>query len=561
MKILLVSDGPFHVTGYGTQIDVLSRKMAADGHRVFIYAPGAFFFAKVPWADGITVLGAQYGDDRWGNNGLRGYVDWIQPDAIITWLDCQGMGGYGWSPTPTIMWAPIDTAPIPKVERMILRRAERLLVPSKWGQSILEQHDLKSTYVPCGLDMNLYNIDEEARTRWRRSIAPPIRESTFLIGMVGLNSGSPDRKGYGYAFDIIKAFNDAHRDDDVGVYIHTNATGDGGAIDLYELREQMGLQHIIQLQRPGLPIGAAASYMHDLYNGFDVLLHTSLTEGFGLPVVEAQACGTPVIANACTSVTELVLNGRKAKPAGEMWVNTSTKIFPPSIPRMTAILCKEYERWLEETPEERMRRRRQIRASVMRFDWERVYEKYWRPVLATIPLPVDFEAGQRKLLLGAGRKAAEKKALGFITHDLDYLWPGVDVAHDLNAFPWPWPDDSFDYVEAEDIIEHLRPSIIQIMDELWRIIAPGGYLYIHTVEAGSWQLITDPTHVIGYSIESFDYFDPETQWGQIYGYSNRKWKVCKSTLDNGGLVFVLQPRKEALCESSLPASRASPAVT
>ena len=561
MKILLVSDGPFHSTGYGTQIDVLARKMVVDGHKVWIYAPGAFWFAQTPWVDGIIVLGSFSGDDRWGNRGLRAYVDWIQPDVVISWLDCQGMYAYGWDPIPTIMWAPIDTEPIPKSEVMILRRAERLLVPSIWGKEILKQHGLASTYVPCGLDTQLYDIDDEARLRWRTAIQPQIPDETFLIGMVGLNCGSPDRKGYGYAFDIIKAFTEAHPNESICAYLHTNPTGEDGAINLYELRDQLKLEDRIYLQRPGLPFGARPEYMRDLYNAFDVFLHTSLTEGFGLPVIEAQACGVPVVVNACTSVSELVLNGGKAKPASSVWVSTATRIYPPSISRMTARLEAEYQRWLTETPEERLRRRREIRRSVMRFEWDQAYEKYWRPILATIPRPVDFEAGERKLLLGGGRQCAEKKARGFVTHDIDFLWDGVDVIHDLNILPWPWEDNSFDYIEAEDILEHLRPHLMEIMDELWRILAPGGYLYVHTVEAGSWQLMTDPTHVVGYTTESFDYFDPETQWGQIYGYSKRPWKIHKSTMDCGGLVFVLQPRKEVSCESSSPAQQVSSVAT
>lgn len=41
-----------------------------------------------------------------------------------------------------------------------------------------------------------------------------------------------------------------------------------------------------------------------LYRGALALLFPSLYEGFGLPVLEAQACGTPVIASPCPSVEE-----------------------------------------------------------------------------------------------------------------------------------------------------------------------------------------------------------------------------------------------------------------
>ncbi|MEW6094915.1 MAG: glycosyltransferase family 1 protein [bacterium] len=43
-----------------------------------------------------------------------------------------------------------------------------------------------------------------------------------------------------------------------------------------------------------------------LYSGAEVFVLPSLTEGFGLPAVEAMACGTPVIGSNTTSIPEIV---------------------------------------------------------------------------------------------------------------------------------------------------------------------------------------------------------------------------------------------------------------
>ena len=42
-----------------------------------------------------------------------------------------------------------------------------------------------------------------------------------------------------------------------------------------------------------------------LYAGATLLLYPSLYEGFGLPVLEAMACGTPVIASNTSSIPEI----------------------------------------------------------------------------------------------------------------------------------------------------------------------------------------------------------------------------------------------------------------
>jgi len=42
-----------------------------------------------------------------------------------------------------------------------------------------------------------------------------------------------------------------------------------------------------------------------LYNLADIFIYPSLYEGFGLPVIEAMACGTPVITSNCSSLKEI----------------------------------------------------------------------------------------------------------------------------------------------------------------------------------------------------------------------------------------------------------------
>ena len=47
-------------------------------------------------------------------------------------------------------------------------------------------------------------------------------------------------------------------------------------------------------------------FLPDLYRGASLFVYPSLYEGFGLPVIEAMACGVPVLASNATSLPEVV---------------------------------------------------------------------------------------------------------------------------------------------------------------------------------------------------------------------------------------------------------------
>ena len=85
---------------------------------------------------------------------------------------------------------------------------------------------------------------------------------------------------------------------------------------------------------------------------------------------------------------------------------------------------------------------------------------------------------------------------------------GVDVVHDLNQFPYPFRNNSFDRIRVIHVIEHIQ-SILKTMEEIHRIAKPGGEVEIvtpHYTDASSWQ---DPSHLWHLSSRSFDFFQEE----------------------------------------------------
>src|SRR3989304_5425818 len=108
---------------------------------------------------------------------------------------------------------------------------------------------------------------------------------------------------------------------------------------------------------------------------------------------------------------------------------------------------------------------------------------------------------------------------------------GVDVVHDLETYPWPFPSGCANLLVASHIVEHINPvkgGFIKWMDEAWRVLKPGGQLMISTPYGGSMGYWQDPSHVNGCNEVTWYYFDPlqriDTQ--DLYHlYEPAPWKV------------------------------------
>lgn len=124
------------------------------------------------------------------------------------------------------------------------------------------------------------------------------------------------------------------------------------------------------------------------------------------------------------------------------------------------------------------------------------------------------------------------------------------VKADLAVESIPFPDDYFDFVTAHDFIEHIprliylpkasgtllsrfvnilhpeknfsmerRNSFIELMNEIYRVLKPGGKFFAHTPAYPNPQAFWDPTHVNIITEHTFTlYFDNVHSWGKMYGF-------------------------------------------
>jgi glycosyltransferase involved in cell wall biosynthesis len=179
------------------------------------------------------------------------------------------------------------------------------------------------------------------------------------------------------------------------LYLHTDDGSHGGEnVDLITYCNVMGLrtgyQHngeagndidVLFAEQYTYLLGLPDAYLVDCYNSFDVLMMASMGEGFGIPLVEAQACGCPVITGDWTSMSELCFSGWKIgkaearqtwHPHFEAW---QWSVNPDAVADrlMSAYKMRDNQDY-----------RDRARHGAEQYDADKITEKYWKPVLDEI---------------------------------------------------------------------------------------------------------------------------------------------------------------------------------
>jgi SAM-dependent methyltransferase len=97
-----------------------------------------------------------------------------------------------------------------------------------------------------------------------------------------------------------------------------------------------------------------------------------------------------------------------------------------------------------------------------------------------------------------------KKAPGAIGIDRNPA-TAADVLCDLDRFPYPFADGSFDGLRAIHVIEHVS-DVMRSMEEFHRLVRAGGRVTLVTPHYTDFSSFCDPTHRWHLNSFSFRYF-------------------------------------------------------
>jgi len=391
MKFSWLSNAPWAPTGYGNQTKLFVPRLKDAGHDPAVIAFWGLQGAVLNW-NGIPCY--PVGFHPYGQDIMSAHTLQFGAQVMFSLMDAWVFNpGQVLPPVKWIPWFPVDMEPLPPPIKRSVEKAWKRLVFSRFGERMTTEAGLDCEYIPHGVDTKGFYPMDKAEARLKLSWP----QDQFVVGMVAANKGNPSRKAFSYQLEAFAQFHRRHPD--TALYLHTMkaVAGEGQGMNLVELVEYLGIADCVQFSdQHALMLGFPDNIMNWLYNAMDVHMLVSMGEGFGIPILEAQAAGTPVITGDWTSMSELTFSGWKVarKDADAWWTPLAAYQFVPRVGAIVDALEQAYKYSGKPVFSDR------ARAGALEYDADLVTQKYWLPYLAKIEQELEANAAALKIMQG-----------------------------------------------------------------------------------------------------------------------------------------------------------------
>jgi glycosyltransferase involved in cell wall biosynthesis len=388
LRIGWYSNAPHIPSGYGQQTAQVALRLKADGHDVAVISN--FGAAASLTYEGIPVFA----------DGLKQYSIDIYPQQLKAWggisiglFDAWPMGivAEQLKQLNLAWWVPVDHDPVPPgVVDFFSRTNAFAIAMTKFGERQLLKVGLPRelvSYIPHAIDTKEMFID--VGQAGREAMGIPM--DAHLTIMNAANRGRiPIRKAF--AENLLALSNHMKRHKDAWAYIHTEPEGISDGMNLPRYLQFIGapMERFRWPEQMAFRNGIPTEHLKHVYSAADVLLATSMGEGFGVPTIEAQACGTPVIVSDFAGSAELagpqasVISGQLVwdEFQGSNWII-------PNVVQIEEALERNYE-----NKRIGLVNRLHVREFAQQYDADLVYDTHWRPLIKRLALRADKSGGQ-----------------------------------------------------------------------------------------------------------------------------------------------------------------------
>jgi glycosyltransferase involved in cell wall biosynthesis/ADP-heptose:LPS heptosyltransferase len=303
--------------------------------------------------------------DPYGYQVMPKAIENYRPEVLIAlndpWLltSERGRPDYNWfekviqekaGNIPWMVYFPVDGGPFKQDWCNLFRSSWRAIAYSNYGKKVVldAAPDLKDKLkmIYHGVDLSTFQVlPNQVKEKVRQEMNIP--EDHKFIGIIARNQ---PRKNIPRGLRIFKYFRDGYGkckvcggltgvdqfDSDcelcgsrdwavaregfhkASLYLHMNLKDPRGN-DLPKIIADEKVRGVVYPKQHDIARGVPDSVLSAYYNALDVMFLPTTGEGFGLPVLESLASGTPVVATRTTSVVELLEDGGGILVDGSDW--------------------------------------------------------------------------------------------------------------------------------------------------------------------------------------------------------------------------------------------------
>lgn len=294
----------------GWDVQVLGVNYRGDPHPY----PYLVYPALQPFDDGMDALGVTrlpvlssrlnpdvivLLNDPWNIAGHKGaYIDYYRKFASQGVLSQQGKPGgeaavrmaEKMNAAKWVGWLAVDAD---NQQGGPLNELDAVAVWTRYAAEELKRGGYEGDPVvtPLGVDHHLFQPTPKDKAR--DSMLPPyIPRDAFVIGAMGRNQ---PRKRLDLTVRYFAKFIDKFDAEDAYLYLHVAPTGEKEC-NLRALVQYYGIpKGRVVVARPSVGYGDPEESLPLVYSSFDMFVTMTQGEGWGLPVIEAMACGVPCI--------------------------------------------------------------------------------------------------------------------------------------------------------------------------------------------------------------------------------------------------------------------------
>lgn len=208
----------------------------------------------------------------------------------------------------SVIFTPLHYYPLDNPNKEALKHFDIYISLSDFGYKLLKSNfpEKKVTKIPLCVDIDLCNYDNNIEKKDYKKMLG-FHENHFVCSMIANNEEYTDRKGFQ---QNLQAFSKLHKKyKNCRLYIHTRVTQ---RIPILNLLRKYNIKSKIYKYCDQDKYNNHLYNRKDIFNilkASDVLLHASKSEGFGIPIIEAQACRCSVVTTNFSAMPELTVNG------------------------------------------------------------------------------------------------------------------------------------------------------------------------------------------------------------------------------------------------------------